>query len=114
LQGPFSLVDAVFVKVIDAVKPIVTTEDVDEALVQYSGVSVSCRWRRIVDRKNLCPLIVIEVEFEEVVSAVCAVIAAKDVKIAVNCYGGVERPGAGWVVFIILLVLYQVPRTGVL
>jgi hypothetical protein len=89
LKRPFALVNTVLMKVIHSIKPVVPTKNVDESLVDYCSVSVPCRRRWIINREYFCPLIILKVEFEKVISAICAIIPTKDVKVVVQCDGRV-------------------------
>lgn len=114
LQGPATGVHIVFVKVIDSVEPIVAPKNIDGALVDHCGVSISGRWRRVVQREDFGPLQSFEVEFEEVVAPVSAVVAPENVEVVIKGNGGVQGPRTWRVVLIQVLVVDCVPRARLL
>ena len=88
LEGPLARVNVISVKVIYSVKAIISPKNVYLALVNHSGMSISCGWWRIVDGENFGPLVSLEIKFEEVISSVGTVVAPEDVKIVVKGYRG--------------------------
>jgi hypothetical protein len=50
-------------------------------------------------------LICLEVEFEEVIPSIGAIVSTEDVKVVVNCNRSVEGPWTWWMILVVLLVL---------
>lgn len=96
-------------EVVNAVRSIVPAKNVNRSLVDHSSVSVTGRRWWVVDWKDFSPLICLKVELEKVISPIGAVIATKNVEVVVQRHRGMQRPGTGWVVLIVLLVFDGVP-----
>ena len=102
-------------EVINAIVPVVSTENVDSTSVDDCSVAVTWTgWLRASVRVKLRPCIRCEVEAVEVIPSIRAVVPAEDVEVIVDCDAGVERARTGRVDFILLRLLDLVPGVHLL
>lgn len=90
-QVPRTVLDAVPVEVVDSVVAIVSTEDVDAAIMDNCGVPVP--WRRrlgVAEWGELAPRIRLEIEAIEVITPVCTVVPTENVEVVLEGDGGVQ------------------------
>ena len=90
-QVPRTVLDAVPVEVVDSVVAIVSTKDVDAAIMDNRGVPVPRRWRLgIAEWGKLAPRIRLEIEAIEVITPVCTVVPTENVEVVLEGDGGVQ------------------------
>lgn len=100
-------------EVVDSIIAVVSSEDVDAAVVYDSCVTVTGRRRlRAFLGDNFKPVVGLEAEAEEIVPSVGAIVAAKYVEVVLECNRCVQRPGTGWVAFVCLRWLNLMPCVG--
>jgi len=73
-------------KVIDTVKAIIASKDINLSLIYDGSMSISRRGRRVVNRQNLGPLIALKIELKEVIAPIGPIVAPKNVKIIVKSH----------------------------
>ena len=111
LSWPSILVNRKFMKIINSVKAVITTKDVNMSNIHNSSMPVS-RWRRrIVDWKNFSPLLGVKVKFKKIITSVCSVISTKNIEIVIQSYWSIQTSRTWRVAFIILLVVNHMPVT---
>ena len=78
-------------EVVDSIITIVSTEDVDAAIMDNSGVPVPWGWwLGVAEWGKLAPRIRLEIEAIEVIAPVCAVVPTENVEVVLEGDGGVE------------------------
>lgn len=78
-------------EIINSVVAIITTEDVNAAIVHDCRVPIARRWwLRPLLRHDFEPVIRLKAEPEEVVSSVRAVVPSEDIEVILKCNRGVK------------------------
>lgn len=84
-QTPASILQIVFMKVINAIIPIIPTENINASSIYNCSMSISWRgWLRIGYWQYFCPQAILEVKLEKIIPSIGSIISTKDIKVAVN------------------------------
>jgi hypothetical protein len=111
LKWPAARVNTILMKVIYSVESIVAAKNVNCPLIDNGCVSVSCWGWWIFNRQYFRPWVSLKVKLEKVISTIRAIISSKDIEVTVKSHWRMQRPRTWWVIFVILLMFDQMPRS---